>query len=133
MRLILLSLVIAVALALPVSAQNAQIEGTIAGQIEALKADDFPGAFTFASPGIQGLFGSPERFGTMVKRGYPMVHRPAEVRYLDLREVGGGLWQRVQITDQAGRVHLLDYEMIQSQDGWKINAVQLLQMPGAAV
>ena len=132
MRILLLSLAITLALALPGGAQERQIEETIARQIEALKADDFARAFSFASPGIQGLFGTPERFGEMVRRGYPMVWRPGEVRYLDLREVAGGLWQRVQVTDAAGRVFLLDYQMIETEDGWKINAVQLLPQPDVA-
>ncbi len=62
----------------------------------------------------------------MVERGYPMVWNPASVRMLDLREVAGGLWQRVMVTDQAGRTHMLDYQMIETSDGWQINAVQLL-------
>ena len=59
-----------------------------------------------------------------------MVWRPADVRYLELREIGGSLWQTVQVTDADGNVHLLDYQMIPGEDGWKINAVQLLQAPG---
>jgi hypothetical protein len=54
-----------------------------------------------------------------------MVWRPAEVQYLELRKVAGNLWQRVMVTDQAGRTHLLDYQMIKTDDGWQINAVQL--------
>lgn len=116
----------------PSQAQNAGVEATIQRQIEAFRSDDFARAFDFASPTIQGLFGSPERFGAMVRQGYPMVWRPAEVRYLNLRDVAGTLWQRVQITDGAGRVHLLDYQMIQTDGGWKINAVQLLDPPDVA-
>lgn len=127
-------LAIAVAAVRPALAQtgrNAAIEATIQRQIEAFLADDFARAFTFASPMIRDLFGTPERFGQMVRQGYPMVWRPAEVRYLDLRAVAGELWQRVMIVDQAGAVHLLDYQMIPSDDGagagWAINGVQILR------
>ena len=102
------------------------IEATIGAQIEAFKIDDFAEAFTYASPNIQGIFGSHERFGMMVKNGYPMVWRPGDVQFRELREVAGNLWQRVEIVDQSGALHVLDYQMIQTSDGWRINAVQLL-------
>ncbi len=110
-------------------AREPGIEATISAQIAAFLDDDFARAFTYASPNIQGMFGSSERFGTMVQRGYPMVWRPGDVQYLDLRDVAGNLWQRVLIRDQSGGVHLLDYQMIKTSDGWRINGVQLLPSP----
>ena len=106
------------------------IEATITAQIDAFKMDDFARAFSFASPGIQSFFGSSDRFGSMVRNGYPMVWRPGDVEYLELRDVSGSLWQRVKIIDQSGRTHVLDYQMIRTQAGWKINGVQLLPSPG---
>lgn len=105
------------------------IEATIDAQIEAFLRDDFAKAFTFASPNIQGIFGTHQNFGQMVRSGYPMVWRPADVQYLELREFQGALWQRVMIRDMAGGVHMLDYQMIQMGDDWRINGVQLLRMP----
>lgn len=126
MRLLLASLF----LALPAAAQDAPIRATIEDQLQAFQADDFATAFTFASPNIKAIFGTPENFGRMVSEGYPMVHRPAAVKMLELREVAGGLWQRVMITDQSGRTHLLDYQMIEAENGWQINAVHLLKAEG---
>lgn len=105
------------------------IEATIGAQIDAFQIDDFAKAFTFASPNIQGMFGSSDRFGLMVQNGYPMVWRPGEVQYLELRDVAGALWQRVMIRDRLGGVHMLDYQMIETADGWRINGVQLLRAP----
>ena len=101
----------------------------IGAQIEAFRDDDVTRAFGFASPRIRSLFGTPERCGQMVERGYPMVLRPNQVRYLELREVAGNLWQRVLITDQDGRLHLLDYQVVGGGSDWKINAVQILKVP----
>ena len=109
--------------------RNTAIEDVIQNQITALKADDFVTAFTFASPTIKGVFGTPQNFGAMVAQGYPMVYRPGSVQMLELRSVAGNLWQRVMITDQAGRTHLLDYMMVETPEGWQINAVQLLPSP----
>ena len=106
------------------------IEGTISNQIEAFRADDFDTAFTFASPMIQGMFGSPDNFGQRVRNGYPMVWRPDEFRFLELREIAGNLWQKVFIRDGAGTIHILDYQMIRGEGGWRINGVQVLRAPG---
>ncbi len=132
MRMTMFASLLVAAFAMPVAAQEADpgIAATITGQMQALRADDFATAFTFASPNIKGLFGSPENFGAMVSSGYPMVYRSTDVRMLDLRTVAGNLWQRVMVTDQAGRTHLLDYQMIETAEGWQINGVQLLPDAG---
>ncbi|MDD9720322.1 DUF4864 domain-containing protein [Sulfitobacter sp. PR48] len=113
------------------AAQSTEIEGTINSQFEAFKADDFATAFTYATPSLQQLFQSPQNFQRMVTQGYPMVWRPAEVRYLELRERGGSMWQKVQITDAKGFTHNLDYKMEETDMGWRIGAVQILDAPGA--
>ena len=131
MRYFLILIGFVIGLASPLAAQNKDIEATIGAQFDAFKADDFNRAFSFASPGIQDIFRTPENFGRMVTNGYPMVHRPADIRYLDLHEENGALWQRVQVTDGEGRLHMLDYQMTQQENGWKINAVELVKLPQA--
>jgi hypothetical protein len=127
------ALVLAFVLGLaPARAQDRGIEETITRQLEAFKADDFGAAFDFASPNIKNIFRTPENFGAMVRQGYPMVWRPGEVTYLEQREIAGAIWQKVQIVDGAGRVHILDYQMIQTAEGWQINGVQLLKQPDVA-
>ena len=130
MRRVAFGLLTALALSLPAVAQADPVQDTILNQIDAFKADDFATAFTFASPSIKSIFMTPENFGMMVKNGYPMVARPGTVRMLEQREISGSLWQKVMITDQAGRTHLLDYQMIETPEGWQINGVQLLPEPG---
>ncbi|MCP9480386.1 DUF4864 domain-containing protein [Shimia sp. CNT1-13L.2] len=114
-----------------VAVAEASIEDVIGAQISAFQQDDFAGAFAYASPTIQGIFGGPDRFGEMVRQGYPMVWRPEDVRYLERREIAGRVWQRVMVRDTKGVLHMLDYQMVQVDGMWRINAVQLLQMPGA--
>ncbi|WP_370227285.1 DUF4864 domain-containing protein [Cognatishimia sp.] len=111
-------------------AQETDIQAVISQQIAAFQQDDFEQAFTYASPNIQGFFGTSDRFGQMVTSGYPMVHRPDSVRYLELREIAGNLWQRVMITDPKGVIHLLDYQMQMIDGMWRINGVQILPKPG---
>ena len=127
-----LGMVLTALLSFGAAAQSTEIEGTINSQFEAFKADDFEGAFGYATPTLQMLFRSPENFKRMVTTGYPMVWRPAEVRYLELRERGGGLWQKVQIMDGKGFVHLLDYKMEETDLGWRIGGVVVLEAPGVS-
>ena len=125
LRLIVTAVGAAIVAAWPALAQEEPIQSTINSQIEAFRAEDFATAFTFASPNIQGMFRTPENFGSMVVTGYPMVVDPAQVDMMDLRFIGGALWQRVRITDRRGQAFLLDYQMIEGPEGWLINAVQL--------
>lgn len=124
--------VLAVSVAVSASAQtagNPAIESVIQRQMDAFSKDDVAGAFTFASPNIKRIFGSSDRFGAMVQQGYPMVWRQSGLRFLELREIGGTLWQKVMVTDASGAIHMLDYAMIETDAGWQIDGVQLLQMP----
>ncbi len=111
----------------PVRAQDGgeDIRSIISRQIEALKADDFETAFSFASPLIKRMFGSSERFGEMVQNGYPMVWRPAQVRFSGLETREGRTVQSVLVIDQSGALYVLDYDMITGDDGWRINGVMV--------
>ena len=129
---VMAGLVLSLFLALSATAQQSEIEGTIGSQFEAFKADDFETAFTYATPRLQQLFQSPQNFQRMVQGGYPMVWRPAEVRYLNLRQQDGAYMQTVEIIDGDGKRHLLDYRMEQTDKGWRIGGVQILQAPGVA-
>jgi len=103
-----------------------KIQTTIQSQIEAFQSDDFIAAFEYASPNIQTIFKSSERFGLMVRRGYPMVYRPADIKFLELQTIEDEFWQKVQIQDQQGRFHVMAYRMLNIGGKWLINGVQLL-------
>ncbi|MCY4151700.1 MAG: DUF4864 domain-containing protein [Aestuariivita sp.] len=127
-KAIILAVLIAVS-ATALTAKSDAIQQLINRQIAAFKADDFPLAFSFASPVIQDRFGTPEQFGQMVRRGYPMVYRPSRVDFLDVIETPTRSIQRVMITDEAGVTFLLDYEMVQISGEWRINGVMVVRLP----
>jgi hypothetical protein len=130
MRRLLISICLVAGLAMQATAESEDpIASVIGQQIEAFQADDFAGAFAFASPSIRQMFGSADNFGVMVRRGYPMVHRPAEVEFLDQIDRDGATYQTVRILDQNGTSHLLEYMMILGPDGWRINGVRFLRAP----
>ena len=109
-----------------VAADPKEMQSVISRQLEAFQADDFAGAMEFASPVLKQYFRTPENFQRMVTQGYPMVWRFDSVQYLESRIEGGVHWQRVMIRDLQGVVHILDYRMSETADGWRINGVQIL-------
>jgi len=109
--------------------ENTEIEGVIGSQLEAFNDRDIAGAWGFASPRIQQLFGDWRNFGMMVERGYPMVWDNADVEFLGLETRPQGAVQRVLVRDAAGLAHILEYAMIETADGWRIAGVQLLPAP----
>ena len=110
----------------PAWSDEGKIQTTIQSQIEAFQRDDLVAAFEYASPNIQTIFKSSKRFGLMVQRGYPMVYRPSDIKFLELETIEGEFWQKVRIQDQQGRFHVMAYRMISLDGKWLINGVQLL-------
>ena len=108
---------------------NAAIEGVIGDQLQAFNDRDIGTAWSHASPNIKRLFGSEGNFGAMVQQAYPMVWDNADVRFGELRELSGLLFQRVLIRDAQGVLHMLEYQMVATENGWQINGVQLLPAP----
>lgn len=106
--------------------RSSDIRSTIESQLKALQQDDFAAAFEFASPNIQTMFRNSANFGMMVQRGYPMVWRPKNVTFLNLRQENGIPIQRILVTDQEGATFVLDYFMVRTDTGWRINGVSLL-------
>lgn len=126
MRAVVLGVVLSVVAAFGAAANPKDIRDVIDNQLSAFQQDDFAQAMEYASPNLQRYFATPENFRRMVTQGYPMVWRPDTVEYLENRTEGGVHWQRVRIKDMQGKVHILDYRMLQTEKGWRINGVQIL-------
>ena len=132
MRYFILSLIFALGLSGGARADEVALQEVISDQIEAFLAEDVDRAYSFASPFIQRKFGTPETFGSMVREGYPMVWRPSDVTFLDAEVIAGKVWQSVLLRGPAGKSWIVDYEMIELEEGWKINGVQVRAAPEVA-
>lgn len=110
------------------------IRATISRQLDAFGRDDWVEAFTYASPMLQKLFGTPEQFRNMVLGGYRAVYRPQQVTFRELDTSGPRPVQMVFFIGPDGLAYLAAYEMEQQQDGsWRISAVQLIRDAAKAV
>lgn len=117
-------------LSLPLRAQEQDIQTVITDQISAFRSDDFETAFTYAAPNIHRMFKTPDRFGQMVRDGYPMVHRPQTFIFEDLRDVDGSNIQNVLIEGQDGFYYRAEYDMLLTDQGWKIRGVRVFKAEG---
>lgn len=113
--------------------EGAAIAAVIDDQLADFTARDLDGAYEHASRTIRRIFGSAGNFGAMVEQGYPMVWDNAGARYLALRKQGDVWWQRVLLRDARGVPHLLDYRMIETPQGWRIDGVSLVAGPDVGV
>ena len=106
-------------------ADRAAIQATIEAQIDAFRRNDDAAAFALASPMIQGMFETQDRFMAMVRTLYPPVHRPRLVDFGELVKIAGALVQKVELIGPDGTPALALYTMIRGPDGWRINGVAL--------
>lgn len=119
------------ALALPAHAQvsasdRTAIRDAIEGQVDAFRRDDGEAAFGYASPGIQGMFGSPAVFMDMVRQGYRPVYRPRAFEFREIVILQGMVTQKVHVVGPDGRPVTAFYPMAQQPDGsWRIEGCTL--------
>ncbi len=113
----------------PVSTSDqAAIRSVITNQITAFQHDDAAGAFGYAAPSTQGVFGTPENFLDMVRRGYAPVYRPHSVEFSALGQTEAGIIQDVELTGPDGLPYTARYTMEREPDGsWRIIACEILQ------
>jgi hypothetical protein len=109
------------------------IRVVVQAQLDAFASDGGAKAFSYAAPSIRGQFGSPEVFMAMVREDYPVVYRPASVRFLPASVERGVIFQRVQMTDAEGAVWIALYTMEKQRNGvWRIAGCQLQRTSDSA-
>ena len=133
----LILLLIFAPLILPVAAQTipsavgeadkVAIRKVIEEQLGAFRRDDAEAAFAQASPNIQAMFQTPDRFMSMVRGGYQPVYRPRQVEFRDIIDIDGTPTQKVFIIGPDGAPVMALYPMEQQADGtWKISGCYLV-------
>jgi hypothetical protein len=116
----------------PVTAEDVKaVRAVVEAQLAAFAADDAKRAFSYASPSIREMFGTPDRFMAMVRAGYPVVYRPAGVIFLNPVWVEGQLFEGVQLTDADGSVWLATYRLERQPDrSWRISGCDVQPSSG---
>ncbi len=111
----------------PISAaDDAAIHKVVEDQLAAIQRDDAATAFSYATPNIRAMFGSPDNFMMMVRTGYQPVYRPKHVAFGDIDMQDGVPTQHVMLVGPDGVEVEALYFMEREDDGkWLINGCVL--------
>ena len=91
---------------------------TIDGQLKAFKANDGVKAYSFAAPGIQAIFPTPDVFMSMVTKAYPPVRQPQSYSFGKVEETGPtSIIQQVLIVGPDGKDYQAVYTLERQSDG----------------
>lgn len=97
------------------------IKKVISDQLVALKAGDGVKAMTFAAPGIQAQFGTPENFLRMVRTGYSALLEARRTQFLQGAIIEQSVVQPLRLVMPDDTVLVALYEMEKQADGrWRI-------------
>ncbi|MDB5652918.1 MAG: hypothetical protein JWQ94_531 [Tardiphaga sp.] len=101
MRASILLIALLLGFAAPAAAESAA-QSVIRAQEQALARDDGATAYGYAAPGLQRMFGDPNTFMSMVRKGYAPVYRHKSFEFGDTRSHDGRIEQDVRIVDSTG-------------------------------
>ena len=130
MRVFALLLAFLIALAAPAFAADdvASAQSVIRSQVEAFGHDDAATAYSYAAPGIQGMFPQPDIFLSMVRNQYGPVYRHKSFEFGEAKVADGKIAQQVHIIDADGVPWEALYTLEQEPDGsLKISGCVLLK------
>ncbi|WP_339693205.1 DUF4864 domain-containing protein [Celeribacter baekdonensis] len=117
----------------PLGAVADEMTDVISDQLQAFQKRDVGTAWGYASPMIQGQFFDPRSFAHIVEQGYGPIWNNATARFGMSMAQDGRVLQTVIVTDQAGQTQVYEYDMIETDAGWKVNGVRPIEMPDVAV
>ena len=130
MRVFALLVAFLIALAAPAFAADdvASAQSVIRSQVEAFGHDDAATAYSYAAPGIQGMFPQPDIFLSMVRNQYSPVYRHKSFEFGEAKVADGKIAQQVHIIDADGVPWEALYTLEQEPDGsLKISGCVLLK------
>jgi hypothetical protein len=97
------------------------IRKVIGDQLAALKAGDGAKAMTFAAPGIQAQFGTPQNFMRMVREGYAALLDARHTQFLEGAVIDDAVVQPLRLVLPDDTVLVALYQMQKQPDGrWRI-------------
>lgn len=109
------------------------IEDVISGQLSEFREGDVLGAWAYASPGIRAYFGSPDTFGHVVEEGFAPIWSNKAARFSDRDETDDRVRQIVVVEGANGQIMAYAYYMFETENGWRIDGVEPVELPDVAV
>lgn len=103
--------------------ERAAAQKTIQAQLRAFNTGNWTEAVKFQSAGLKGNFESPEAFGAMIEKIYPVFVRPKKVAFGRAQNVGGHIQFEVTLTGQDDSVHPALYSLVKEKGNYRVEAV----------
>lgn len=130
MRRVLLVPLLIFGLAVPGFAGEAEVKSAqtvVESQLKAFQAGDGALAYSFASPGIQQMFPTPDVFMSMVQNAYQPVFKPQSFAFGEARELSAtSIMQKVMLVGPDGKDYEALYQLERQPDGkYRITGVSL--------
>lgn len=99
------------------------VKATVEAQLAAIRENDFPKAYEYASAGIRARF-APAVFAAMIRRGYPALARHIQADVGAVRDDGENRATiSVTVADRLNRSTHYRYRLIKEAAGWRIEGV----------
>lgn len=130
---VLLALVLFVA---PAQAQDdivaAEWQAVITGQVEAFRAHDAPGAFSYAAASFHQNFATPDAFVQAIRDwGYEAIMDSRTHSFGPYEQVNENVvLQAVRFTGPDSVLYEAIYQLNKEPDGWRVGGVQLMKTAG---
>jgi len=107
-----------------------ELETVITSQLVAFQNNDAQTAWGHAHASIRSIFVTPDRFMSMVSRGYEPLLSFAVIEFISSELTDGVWYQLVRLEDQKGQWHNVLYALIETQpNNYQIAGVQLITSP----
>lgn len=107
-------------------------QDVIEDQLKAFKSADHGRAFSHAANNIKQIFGTTERFISMVKRGYPAIYDSRSYSFGRNRLQDSTIFQEVFVVGQDGTQWQVIYTLVDQDGAWKITGVQVNPQTGTS-
>ncbi len=102
-------------------------QGSVAAQLQAFRAGDDAGAYSYAAPNVKRIFPTLDSFMDMVAGGYSAVRHSQSYSFGKVREMSpSAIIQEVLIVGPDGKDYEAIYTLELQSDGiWRITGVSL--------
>ena len=117
------------------AASPTEWQAVIAGQIQAFRNHDAPGAWMFAGDSFHKSYPDPKDFFiAIIQSGYtPIMESRAQSFGPYQLLAPDTVLQEVKLTGNDQSIYEAVYQLTREADGWRVHGVQLMKTPGIGV
>ncbi len=101
--------------------------------VDALRKDDFAGAYAVAAPSMKVLYPNLQAFTQVIRSRYAQLIKPKTVVFGTVMQTSQGPVQRVFVTGNDGRAYVASFSMQKQPDNaWLIGGITIARDQGSS-